>query len=264
MAANLPSRGCRNLNPSHLPFLSHSDNRRTGQAIHNSVSQPKHYSYLNEYSPVPGTSSTPRPRAGPNSGSDSDSDSDSNDSDADADVEAVLSGQASQPSWRGAFKRRMEARAAAQAARKVEERKQAKIPVPALPDLRFEQGVLLSIRPFVHRAGPKRVKPSKTENGEEIDEAEKDGAMVGGPLTAEGAEDGDDQEDIFAGPLRIEWAQLCYVIFRDQVSTLIRVAFRVVALGVLLLTACEMGCDRIRVRRCFIRSCRARHGARGR
>lgn len=220
----LPPRS--NLNPSHLPSLSHSSNPRKGQAIHHSVSQPQHYSHLNDYSPTSATPSSAPAPSHPTPSTDSDSDSTASDPSSDSDdpaaVDAVLNPPSTQPSWRGAFQRRVQARAAAQAAarsaRKAEERKQAKIPVPALPDLRFEQGVLLSIRPFVHRVGPKREAKGKGVKAAKREEAEEDGAMVGGPLTKEGAEDGDTQEDVFSGPVRIEWGQLSYVIFRDQVS----------------------------------------------
>lgn len=63
---------------------------------------------------------------------------DSEDEEADA--------QPSGPSWKGAWSRRQAARAEAS-------RKKGKIPVPQIPDLRFEQGVMASIRPFIHRVG---------------------------------------------------------------------------------------------------------------
>lgn len=44
-------------------------------------------------------------------------------------------------------------------------------------------------------------------------------------LTAEGAETGlgrGEDSDIFSGPLTIQWAQVSYVLFRDQVGKRVR------------------------------------------
>lgn len=155
----------------------------------------------------------------------------------------------------------MDARAAAKESRKEEERKQGKIPTPPIPDLRFEQGVMLSIRPFIHRVGPKREDPSKRQRTETRQEAEKYDAMVGAALTAEGAEDGD-EGDLFKGPVRIEWAQLGYVLFRDQVSFLFYSGSQRV--GVRLLTVPRPAATASpHLRRCSILSCKARLGVPG-
>lgn len=107
--------------------------------------------------------------------------------------------------------------------------------MPPIPDLRYEQGVLASIRPFIHRVtkdegkgvaaaagsvqGGESEKDSEKEKKEKENEqelqAEEVGAMVTIAMTAEGARDG--KPDIFVAPLRIEWGQVVYVIVRDQV-----------------------------------------------
>lgn len=96
-------------------------------------------------------------------------------------------------------------------------KKKKRIAVAPIPDFRFEEGVLLSIRPFLHRIESPKLEHDSTETPKEMDrtDLEEKAALVSGALTAEGAKDGVD--DVFAGPLRIEWGPLSYVIFRDQV-----------------------------------------------
>lgn len=101
-------------------------------------------------------------------------------------------------------------------------KKKKRITVAPIPDFRFEEGVLLSIRPFLHRIdSPKpdhgSIESSKDSDGREGAELKEEAALVSGALTAEGAKDG--VNDVFAGPLRIEWGPLSYVIFRDQVRS---------------------------------------------
>lgn len=91
-----------------------------------------------------------------------------------------------------------------------------------LPDFRFEEGVLLSIRPFIHRVLSSPTSSTTCEKGKEIEqvEAEEKGASVStNSITAEGTLDGE-TNDVFNGPLSIQWGQLTYVIFREQVSSL--------------------------------------------
>ena len=89
-------------------------------------------------------------------------------------------------------------------------------------ECRYEQGVLLSIRPFLHRAAPPSAQASSdisTDHEEKVQAGEK-GALVSSALTAEGADSGlrrGEDSDIFSGPLNIQWAQVSYVLFRDQV-----------------------------------------------
>lgn len=100
-----------------------------------------------------------------------------------------------------------------------------KVPVPPIPDLRYEQGVLASLQPFLHRvpASPNSSTnhtstPQETEkHARKVDSAEK-ATLAARDLTAEGGPDTADRpSDIFLGPLRIEWSRVAYVIVRDQV-----------------------------------------------
>lgn len=84
----------------------------------------------------------------------------------------------------------------------------------------------MSIRPFLHRDTATTptidaaADPEHPDHEEKVEAGEK-GALVSTALTAEGAEQGllkGETSDIFAGPLRIEWSQVSYIIVRDQVS----------------------------------------------
>ncbi|ORY85298.1 hypothetical protein BCR35DRAFT_351623 [Leucosporidium creatinivorum] len=184
------------LDPSHFPAFSNS--RRHGQAVHESVS-------------------ALHPEAQARHAEESSSEADAHEAD-----------EPTHPAWKGAWARRQAARQAAKEEKQEEVRKDGKIPVPPIPDLRFEQGVLMSIRPFIHRAEPSEVPAiSAAAAAEDVEHPHHDekvqagerGAVVGTALTAEGAEHGlpeGESSDIFMGPLRIEWGQLSYVIVRDQ------------------------------------------------
>ena len=86
----------------------------------------------------------------------------------------------------------------------------------------------MSIRPFLHPVTEDALMQHATEpttrdaaRHEEKVEAGEKGAMVTQALTAEGADRGlapGATSDIFAGPLRIEWGHVTYVILRDQAS----------------------------------------------
>jgi hypothetical protein len=77
----------------------------------------------------------------------------------------------------------------------------------AAADLRFEQGYLLSILPFLH---PSHSRPEptseKAQHREDETEAVEDVGLVK-----------DATKDIFVSPLTVEWAPLLYVTARDQV-----------------------------------------------
>lgn len=85
----------------------------------------------------------------------------------------------------------------------------------------------MSIRPFLHRVvvpesenATSSATSAKEERHEEKVDAGEKGALVSEALTAEGAKEGLEKgatSDIFSGPLRIEWAQVCWIIGRDQV-----------------------------------------------
>ncbi|KAK4054849.1 hypothetical protein OIV83_000773 [Microbotryomycetes sp. JL201] len=204
---------CSSLNPSHLPHASPgepgSTSRLHGQAVHDTV-----------------TALHPRAQAQHAREEDCvDHLQKEGTSDVEADATATGSGarQGDGRSWKGAWARRQ-----AQKQREREEnakdvRELGKIPVPPIPDLRFEQGVLMSIRPFLHRAEiasavDEAASPPSERHAEKVEAGEK-GALVSQALTVEGAEQGlvvGAKSDIFSGPLRIEWPQVVYVIVRDQ------------------------------------------------
>jgi hypothetical protein len=110
-----------------------------------------------------------------------------------------------------------------------------RVAVPPIPDLRFEQGVLASLRPFIHRialspsssSSSSSAAVSSSETEKRIDAAEKE-ALVSTDSTAEGsgkAGEGEGVADVFdlTEGIRVEWGQVSYVLLRDQVrSTLFR------------------------------------------
>uniref|UniRef100_A0A0K3CH91 FGENESH: predicted gene_9.296 protein n=1 Tax=Rhodotorula toruloides TaxID=5286 RepID=A0A0K3CH91_RHOTO len=101
-----------------------------------------------------------------------------------------------------------------------EDDREERIPVPPIPDLRYEQGVLASIRPFLHRiddnnAGELQAGEA-TEKEKKVLTAEKS-ALASAQLTAEGSSKRESASDVLMAPLRIEWSKVTYVIVRDQV-----------------------------------------------
>lgn len=56
------------------------------------------------------------------------------------------------------------------------------------------------------------------EEHEEKEEAVEKGAIVSQSFTAEGIKEGEDN-DLFNVPLKVEWLDLIYVLFRDQVRS---------------------------------------------
>ncbi|KAL8278523.1 hypothetical protein RQP46_009015 [Phenoliferia psychrophenolica] len=195
----------KSLDPSHAPFLSSSSHPHSGEATISSVSahSPPNPTSASD-APQPSTSTLPP--------STSKRDSTSIPGSAEADDGEL------KENWRGSWQRRQERR-------KAEARAAGRIPVPPLPDLRYEQGILASIRPFIHRIGPGKTPVEETakEGGEkgkaaEREREEEEGAMASTSLSAEAAKDGRGDGDLFGATptLRIEWAQVAYVIFRDQ------------------------------------------------
>ncbi|SCZ91013.1 BZ3500_MvSof-1268-A1-R1_Chr1-3g02476 [Microbotryum saponariae] len=242
------------LDPSHFPSSSssHDDARLRGQAVHQSVS----------VSVEPEISSSYHPHHQQQRNS------------SGYVAAASSSSSSSEPSWKGAWARRQALKKAQQLERErnfqndgdvdqttkesfdrssflekvgfsnEEKRKvrdhhhHQRIQVPPIPDLRYEQGILMSIRPFLHRLQPTTSTtviasneetilgdeninplPSHQERHEERKEVEEKTAMVSSALTAEAARDGlkqGEQTDLLAGPLRFEWGKIVYVIFRDQ------------------------------------------------
>ncbi|GJN91642.1 hypothetical protein Rhopal_004665-T1 [Rhodotorula paludigena] len=177
------------LDPSHVPGLQRTSDPKTGQAVYDSVGLHGLSARLAEQdraSRPHASGSTPRRtrrRRDPLDFSDSDSDA-SDDSDAPL--------RRSRPE---------------------------QIPVPPIPDLRYEQGVLASIRPFLHRAdgaAGARVAAEAGEKSGKVATAEK-AALASAALTAEGAAQDEPPSDVLMAGLRIEWSKVSYVILRDQV-----------------------------------------------
>ncbi|GAA6059083.1 hypothetical protein JCM10212_002054 [Sporobolomyces blumeae] len=202
------------LDPSHLPGLERTSNPRTGQAVKTSVSPLVSHSASTEPSPDNPTSSS----------------------------EATAS--PSGPSWRGAWKRRQEAKLAERRlAAELDDsdsdsddddddddergrrasRRRDQVPIPPIPDLRYEQGILSSIRPFLHpvegAASSSRDQAKESARHELKVEAAEKAALATSQLTAERADrrPGTEQSEALMGPLRIEWSNVVYVLVRDQV-----------------------------------------------
>ncbi|GAA5949561.1 hypothetical protein JCM3765_002703 [Sporobolomyces pararoseus] len=150
----------------------------------------------------------------------------------------------SQPSWKGAWKRRQEAKERARREKlglddsdqeeeedEDKSRGDGKIPIPPIPDLRYEQGILSSIKPFLHTTSSKAttrgkkqmVEKRETEKHEEKFETIEKTVLASSQLTAGHGRDtevesGSHQSDaLMSGGLRIEWGMVTYVLFRDQV-----------------------------------------------
>ncbi|GAA5908301.1 uncharacterized protein JCM6883_004340 [Sporobolomyces salmoneus] len=180
------------LDPSHIPGFERTSDPTTGQAVKTSVSSPKN---------------------------------------SDPTSSSSANAQSGQPSWKGAWKRRQEAKLAKRLQDLEEEGSDAegeeaggdgKIPIPPIPDLRYEQGILSSIKPFLHSTKTttmgKKVKRETEEHEEKLETVEKV-VLASSQLTAGTEEDaeGTHQSDALMGPLRIEWGMVSYVLFRDQV-----------------------------------------------
>ncbi|BGO96677.1 hypothetical protein RTBOTA2_000562 [Rhodotorula toruloides] len=168
------------LDPSHVPGLHKTDDRTTGQAVYDSVS------------PLHSLSSRL----------------------AERDREE---GRVGEKEKAGRRRRRYEDE---EEDSDEEDDREERIPVPPIPDLRYEQGVLASIRPFLHRiddnnAGELQAGEA-TEKEKKVLTAEKS-ALASAQLTAEGSSKRESASDVLMAPLRIEWSKVTYVIVRDQV-----------------------------------------------
>ncbi|GAA5870313.1 hypothetical protein JCM16303_001960 [Sporobolomyces ruberrimus] len=184
------------LDPTHIPGFERTSDPTTGQAVITSVS----------------SSSSSRPTSDESQ---------------------------QQPSWKGAWKRRQEAKLAerlksldldSEDEEDEESRKgDGKIPIPPIPDLRYEQGILSSLKPFLHSVTPSTTTTPTSGKGKEKRETEEHQekletvaktVLASSQLTAQGDERHErkgDQSDALMGPLTIEWGMVSYVILRDQV-----------------------------------------------
>ncbi|KAG9024233.1 hypothetical protein FRB95_011754 [Tulasnella sp. JGI-2019a] len=75
--------------------------------------------------------------------------------------------------------------------------------VPRIPELRFEQSYLLSIKPFIHQGGHRERQAAETET--EHHEATR-------ALVKEGVLD----DSLYGVPLHIDWQGVAWVTLRDQ------------------------------------------------
>ncbi|TNY21798.1 hypothetical protein DMC30DRAFT_415659 [Rhodotorula diobovata] len=179
------------VDPSHIPGLHKTRDNKTGQAVYDSVS-PLH-SLSNHLAHQDRSTHRRRPSPPPrHSAPDSDDSDHSDDDDDDDDDDDTL---------------------------------RDKVPIPPIPDLRFEQGVLASIRPFLHRADLAAASSSSPSSSDDKQKkgklyAAEKGALASANLTAEGGRGGPEGEspsDVLMAPLRIEWTKVTYVLLRDQV-----------------------------------------------
>jgi hypothetical protein len=77
-----------------------------------------------------------------------------------------------------------------------------RLPVPSLPDLRFEQAFLLSIKPFIT---PYNRTPLPGQSL--VGELQQEVAMASVP-----------RKDLFSGEVSVQWKSVLWIILRDQVS----------------------------------------------
>ncbi|GAA6000155.1 hypothetical protein JCM10207_007882 [Rhodosporidiobolus poonsookiae] len=195
------------LDPSHIPGLNFTSDRTTGQAVHTSV---------------------------PSTSVDSSSPS----------ALKSLSERLAEADRKRRERRDSKSKAARRADDDGEDEESddeddARVPVPPIPDLRFEQGVLTSLRPFIHRtsalapsassAASSSTPPSANSTAaapsaahEKTAEAAEKQALATTSLTAEGpaqAGDAAAQVDVFdlTEGIRVEWGKVAYVLLRDQV-----------------------------------------------
>ncbi|KIO21616.1 hypothetical protein M407DRAFT_28824 [Tulasnella calospora MUT 4182] len=80
--------------------------------------------------------------------------------------------------------------------------------LPKIPELRFEQAYLLSIKPFIH---PGNEGDKDAGKGKEKESSKGDAAMLlqEGVLT--------ETDSVYGVPLRIDWGSVAWVTLRDQV-----------------------------------------------
>ncbi|GAA5838392.1 hypothetical protein JCM11251_004923 [Rhodosporidiobolus azoricus] len=105
-----------------------------------------------------------------------------------------------------------------------------RVPIPPIPDLRFEQGVLASIRPFIHRLSPPAssasssasARPSSSStDSEKLKRTAEETVLATTSLTAEGTGKAGDEGEVnvfdLRDAVRVEWGRVAWVLSRDQV-----------------------------------------------
>ena len=81
--------------------------------------------------------------------------------------------------------------------------------LPKIPELRFEQSYLLSIKPFIHQEGEVSDRVIAGEHAQPLK-----GRGDAQALVKEGVLP---SESIYGVPIRIDWQQIAWVTLRDQV-----------------------------------------------
>ena len=95
------------------------------------------------------------------------------------------------------------------------------LPIRALPDLRFEQSYLLSLKPFVH------IRQEEVGNGEKsgargtVEEPAVEGAALAEPLGLDVAVHSAGVSK-YGIPERVEWGDIAWVTVRDQVNVVVK------------------------------------------
>ena len=86
---------------------------------------------------------------------------------------------------------------------------------PAIPDLRFEQSYLLSIKSFIHSATPP-LPASPPKQGDMKKQRHNDERLATGSLAL--VDSGVNVQSTYGAPITIDWSGLLWVTARDQVS----------------------------------------------
>lgn len=91
------------------------------------------------------------------------------------------------------------------------------LPIRALPDLRFEQSYLLSLKPFVHIREEEVRKEEKSGARGTIEKPAVEGTALAEPLGLDIAVRSAGVSK-YGIPERVEWGDIVWVTVRDQVS----------------------------------------------
>ncbi|KAG8703054.1 hypothetical protein FRC09_004380 [Ceratobasidium sp. 395] len=92
------------------------------------------------------------------------------------------------------------------------------LPIRALPDLRFEQSYLLSLKPFVHLRSEETSSSSKAGARATIEKPAVENAALAEPLVLDVATQSAGVSK-YGIPERVEWGQIAWVTTRDQYLT---------------------------------------------
>lgn len=96
------------------------------------------------------------------------------------------------------------------------ERKSRNLPVKSVPDLRFEQSYLASIRGFIHEEDERKaemIKNSESSKSQNEGESKKSDSHFFDIKTSRSSHG---EPELWLGRVRIEWLPLLYLTLRDQ------------------------------------------------